>query len=114
MGDGRYIYLQVDAMKSGMENVKWNGEKKKGRGCGLRENLRQLVRTGGMKAVQNELRWLARQQPSFKNFAEKENAPKNRYSNIILYDHSRVVLKDGLGGDYIHASYGNNHLPCDL
>lgn len=33
------------------------------------------------------------------------NAKKNRYQDVLPYDHSRVILADlGIGGDYINAS----------
>jgi len=32
------------------------------------------------------------------------HAPKNRYRNVLAYDHSRVVLKDGQVGDYINGN----------
>ncbi|KAL8620318.1 hypothetical protein ACOMHN_059918 [Nucella lapillus] len=38
-----------------------------------------------------------------------ENKPKNRYKNILPFDHTRVELKDGdrnvVGSDYINANY---------
>uniref|UniRef100_A0A0N4ZIB4 Tyrosine-protein phosphatase domain-containing protein n=1 Tax=Parastrongyloides trichosuri TaxID=131310 RepID=A0A0N4ZIB4_PARTI len=35
-----------------------------------------------------------------------ENAPKNRFQNILLYDNNRAKIKDrNRGNDYYHASY---------
>ncbi|EYC36403.1 hypothetical protein Y032_0899g2938 [Ancylostoma ceylanicum] len=41
-----------------------------------------------------------------------QNTTKNRYKDVICNDHTRVILKDGKGSDYIHANYvkGNNLL----
>lgn len=45
---------------------------------------------------------------TWKNSNLEVNKPKNRYANIIAYDHSRVVLQplDNVpGSDYINANY---------
>ena len=48
------------------------------------------------------------QQFTWDNSSMEVNKPKNRYANVIAYDHSRVVLQpaDGIpGSDYINANY---------
>ena len=48
------------------------------------------------------------QQFTWDNSSMNVNKPKNRYANVIAYDHSRVVLQpvDGVpGSDYINANY---------
>ena len=51
---------------------------------------------------------LVGQQFTWDNSSMNVNKPKNRYANVIAYDHSRVVLQpvDGVpGSDYINANY---------
>ena len=48
------------------------------------------------------------QQFTWDNSNLETNKPKNRYANVIAYDHSRVTLQslDGIpGSDYINANY---------
>ncbi|KAG9509735.1 Tyrosine-protein phosphatase Lar, partial [Fragariocoptes setiger] len=48
------------------------------------------------------------QQFTWENSNLDVNRPKNRYGNVVAYDHSRVVLRpiDGIiGSDYINANY---------
>ncbi|KAG8191089.1 hypothetical protein JTE90_008401 [Oedothorax gibbosus] len=48
------------------------------------------------------------QQFTWENSNLEVNKPKNRYANVIAYDHSRVVLQplDGIpGSDYVNANY---------
>jgi protein tyrosine phosphatase len=47
-------------------------------------------------------------QNSYDAFMARENRPKNRAHNVMLYDCTRLVLEDAwteTHGDYIHASY---------
>ena len=48
------------------------------------------------------------QQFTWDHSSSDMNKRKNRYANVIAYDHSRVVLQDAegeRGGDYINANY---------
>lgn len=48
------------------------------------------------------------QQFTWDHSSMEVNKSKNRYANVIAYDHSRVILQpvDGvLGSDYINANY---------
>ena len=53
------------------------------------------------------------QQATWENSNKEVNKPKNRYANVIAYDHSRVILQNvdagggagGDGSDYINANY---------
>ncbi|GFT48764.1 tyrosine-protein phosphatase non-receptor type 4 [Nephila pilipes] len=40
-----------------------------------------------------------------------ENAPKNRYKDVLPYDSSRVILKEGKNDNYINASFVHMPLP---
>lgn len=39
------------------------------------------------------------------------NIPKNRYRDISPYDQTRVIMKNGVTGDYINANYVNMEIP---
>ena len=47
------------------------------------------------------------------NFRAKYNLPKNRYSDVLCFDHSRVKLPSLVDGDpssdYINANYVNGY-----
>ncbi|VEL37977.1 unnamed protein product [Protopolystoma xenopodis] len=48
------------------------------------------------------------QQYTWENSNLEANKQKNRYANVIAYDHSRVILQsiaDTPGSDYINANY---------
>ena len=48
------------------------------------------------------------QQATWEVSNKEYNKPKNRYANVVAYDHSRVILQnvDGEeGSDYINANY---------
>lgn len=51
-----------------------------------------------------------------KESEKKENATKNRYRNIVAYDHSRVTVKKSAANhnsDYVNANYVNGYeKPC--
>uniref|UniRef100_A0A1X7UMB9 protein-tyrosine-phosphatase n=1 Tax=Amphimedon queenslandica TaxID=400682 RepID=A0A1X7UMB9_AMPQE len=53
---------------------------------------------------------------SRKEGVKPENRPKNRFKNILPFDHTRVILKDGYdpdvpGSDYINANYISGETP---
>lgn len=48
------------------------------------------------------------QQFTWENSNMELNKPKNRYANVIAYDHSRIILQstEGVpGSDYINSNY---------
>ena len=66
--------------------------------------LRQKV--VGFEAAYLKLKQVGQGQP-WNAAVLDENMSKNRYRNILAYDHSRVVLREGApgGSDYINASW---------
>lgn len=53
---------------------------------------------------------------SRKEGVKPENRPKNRFKNILPFDHTRVILKEGYdsevpGTDYINANYISGEIP---
>ncbi|CAF0990930.1 unnamed protein product [Adineta steineri] len=72
------------------------------------EHLERLKATDNYKFSQEYESIDPGQQFSWENSKLEYNKPKNRYANVIAYDHSRVILHsiDGISGsDYINANY---------
>ncbi|KAF7638801.1 hypothetical protein Mgra_00001884 [Meloidogyne graminicola] len=69
-----------------------------------------IVRHGGINNIRtkfvNELATYCTPRATKKAFESEDNENFNRYPDVVLHDHSRVVLKNGPEGiDYIHASH---------
>ncbi|KAM3914325.1 receptor-type tyrosine-protein phosphatase F isoform 7-T7 [Leptodactylus fuscus] len=74
----------------------------------LAEHIDRLKANDGLKFSQEYESIDPGQQFTWENSNLEVNKPKNRYANVIAYDHSRVILTsvDGVpGSDYINANY---------
>ena len=74
----------------------------------LAQHIETLKANDGLKFSQEYESIEPGQQFTWDNSNMEVNKPKNRYANVIAYDHSRVVLPplDGMpGSDYINANY---------
>jgi len=82
-------------------------------GDGATMSMQQLVehvRDRGRKGLTDDYMEI-RSRPPDGNFSYaklKNNLPKNRYTDVLCYDHSRVILSEVTGepeSDYIHANF---------
>lgn len=74
----------------------------------LAEHIDSLKSTDNLKFSQEYESIEPGQQFTWDNSNLEINKPKNRYANVIAYDHSRVILQplDGIpGSDYVNANY---------
>ncbi|KAL3869070.1 hypothetical protein ACJMK2_041796, partial [Sinanodonta woodiana] len=74
----------------------------------LAEHIENLKTSDNLKFSQEYESIEPGQQFTWDNSNLEYNKPKNRYANVIAYDHSRVILQpvEGLpGSDYINANY---------
>ncbi|KAL4236406.1 hypothetical protein ACF0H5_004791 [Mactra antiquata] len=74
----------------------------------LAEHIESLKSADNLKFGQEYESIEPGQQFTWDNSNLEYNKPKNRYANVIAYDHSRVILQpmDGIAGsDYINANY---------
>ncbi|XP_075176588.1 receptor-type tyrosine-protein phosphatase F isoform X12 [Anomaloglossus baeobatrachus] len=74
----------------------------------LAESIDRLKANDGLKFSQEYESIDPGQQFTWENSNLEVNKPKNRYANVIAYDHSRVILTsvDGVpGSDYINGNY---------
>ncbi|XP_062518188.1 tyrosine-protein phosphatase non-receptor type 4-like isoform X2 [Corticium candelabrum] len=65
------------------------------------------------KVIETQFEHLHRKTPGLtqKDGAKPENASKNRYLDILPYDHTRVVLQGEDDNNYINANFVNMDLP---
>ncbi|XP_058274564.1 receptor-type tyrosine-protein phosphatase F isoform X1 [Hemibagrus wyckioides] len=76
--------------------------------CELADHIERLKANDNLRFSQEYESIDPGQQFTWENSNMEVNKPKNRYANVIAYDHSRVVLSsvDGVpGSDYINANY---------
>ena len=74
----------------------------------LAEHIESLKSADNLKFSQEYESIEPGQQFTWDNSNLEYNKPKNRYANVIAYDHSRVILQpiDSISGsDYINANY---------
>ncbi|XP_078264455.1 protein tyrosine phosphatase receptor type Fa isoform X5 [Rhinoraja longicauda] len=74
----------------------------------LADNIERLKANDNLKFSQEYESIDPGQQFTWENSNMEVNKPKNRYANVIAYDHSRVILTsvDGVpGSDYVNANY---------
>ncbi|XP_037117969.1 receptor-type tyrosine-protein phosphatase delta-like isoform X16 [Syngnathus acus] len=74
----------------------------------LADNIERLKANDNLKFSQEYESIDPGQQFTWENSNLEVNKPKNRYANVIAYDHSRVILSgiEGVpGSDYINANY---------
>ncbi|XP_063747152.1 protein tyrosine phosphatase receptor type Fa isoform X3 [Eleginops maclovinus] len=76
--------------------------------CDLADYIERLKANDGLRFSQEYESIDPGQQFTWEHSNLEVNKPKNRYANVIAYDHSRVILTpvDGVSGsDYINANY---------
>ncbi|XP_039666949.1 protein tyrosine phosphatase receptor type Fa isoform X18 [Perca fluviatilis] len=76
--------------------------------CDLADYIERLKANDGLRFSQEYESIDPGQQFTWEHSNLEVNKPKNRYANVIAYDHSRVILTpvDGVpGSDYINANY---------
>ncbi|XP_008276382.1 protein tyrosine phosphatase receptor type Fa isoform X8 [Stegastes partitus] len=76
--------------------------------CDLADHTERLKANDGLHFSQEYESIDPGQQFTWEHSNLEVNKPKNRYANVIAYDHSRVILTpvDGVpGSDYINANY---------
>uniref|UniRef100_A0A8C1MK41 Receptor-type tyrosine-protein phosphatase F n=1 Tax=Cyprinus carpio TaxID=7962 RepID=A0A8C1MK41_CYPCA len=76
--------------------------------CALADHIERLKANDGLRFSQEYESIDPSQQFTWEHSNLEVNKPKNRYANVIAYDHSRVMLTpiDGVpGSDYINGNY---------
>lgn len=101
--------MSVAVIKAEDRKLEQEGAEKESINAADFETYVQEMHENGNRGFSSQYSLMERGVPSSVDVAKsKFNKAKNRYKNIVPYDHARVVLKElpGIrGSDYINASY---------
>uniref|UniRef100_A0AC34F805 Uncharacterized protein n=1 Tax=Panagrolaimus sp. ES5 TaxID=591445 RepID=A0AC34F805_9BILA len=94
---------------SGADDDQSEEDDKKGVITATPQEMIDEINSKGESIVQEWHETIIRNPPKIDAFLDINNASKNRFPNVLLYDQSRVRIRDKHGSDYYHASFVDSY-----